>query len=266
MMAKQLQISAVVSITLHILVLIIFAGVRIYTDRNIANSMPVTFVTVQKEKPLRRSPVVRPMISPGETPQRHSPEQYTVHPERRSSVEFYVSIDTQVFSAARSVGQEVFHDAGLQRPAVELRGHLSGPTVSEIPEDSRLSETRMPSRISGGHELLSDAAPAPAKPDMDVTGDVFQSFARAVRRKIESSKNYPTAAQTAGIEGRTGVRMTILKDGRLEKVEITESSGYEILDKAALQSVRSAAPFPPIPEKARRDEIQMSITLVFRIT
>ena len=228
--------------------------------------MPVTFVSLQKEKPLRRSPVVRPMISVSETPQRHSPEQYIISPERRSSVESYIGMDTQVFSAAKSAGQEIFHDTGVQRPVVELRERLSSSIGSQIPEDPQSSGQRMPSRISGGHELLSDAAPAPAKPDLDVAGDILQSFARVVRRKIESSKKYPIAAQTAGIQGRAGVRMTILKDGRLGKVEITESSGYEILDKAALQSVRSAAPFRPIPKKAGRDEIQMSITLVFRIT
>ena len=265
-MTRQLKISTVVSITLHILVLIILAGMRTYTDRNIANSMPVTFVSVQKEKPLRRSPVVRPMISVSETPQRLSPEQYIISPERRSSVESYVSIDTQVFSAAKSAGQEVFHDTGIQRPVVELPERLSSLTGGQIPEDPQPGVQQIPSRISGGHELLDDVAPAQAKPDIDVVGNVLQNFARVVRRKIESSKKYPIAAQTAGIQGRAGVRMTILKDGRLGKVEITKSSGYEILDKAALQSVRSAAPFPPIPKKTGRDEIQMSITLVFRIT
>ncbi len=123
----------------------------------------------------------------------------------------------------------------------------------------------MQSRISGGHELLSDAA-APAEPDIDLAGDVLQNFARVVRRKIESSKKYPVSAQKAGIEGRTSVKMVILKDGRLKKVELVKSSGRGILDRAARQSVRDAAPFPPIPQKIRRDELKMSITLVFKIT
>ena len=62
------------------------------------------------------------------------------------------------------------------------------------------------------------------------------------------------------------VRITILKDGRLEKVEIAESSGYEILDNAALQTVREAAPFPPIPEEAKLDKVNVSVGLVFRLT
>ena len=263
MMTRQAQISTLVSIILHVLVLFIFAWVKINTDESVESGVPVAFVSVKKTKPLRRSAVVRPMISLSQSPQRHSPEQYTVRPEHRSSAETYVVVPEKVFSSARIVGQEVFQSAGVQRPDVELRGHLARSVAAKIPEAPRPGGA--PARILGGYELLSDMAPAPAKPDIDVANDVLQSFARIVRRKIESSKKYPIAAQSAGIEGRVVVRMTLLKDGRLEKAEIAKSSGHEILDKAALQSVRGAVPFPPIPDKVRRNELQMSITLVFRI-
>lgn len=265
-MTRQMQISIIISILLHILVLLTFAGVKIYTEGDTEDSMSVTFVSPQKTKPLQRSVSVRPRISLSKSPQSLHPEQYAVHPEYRSPVESYVIIPEETFSAVGSAGQEVFHDTGVKRPAVELRGHLSSPISTGVPEGSSPWGPQIPSRISGGHELLSDAAPAPARPDVEVTGDVLQSFARSVRRMIEANKKYPTAAQAAGIEGRTSVRMVILKDGRLGKVEIVRSSGYEILDKAALQSVREAAPFPPIPEKTRREEIHISVTLIFKIT
>lgn len=265
-MTRQAQISTIISIVFHVLALFIFAGVKIYTDRNIEASVPVTFVDTQKTKPQRRSVDVRPMVSLSQSPQRHTPEQYTVRPEYKSSAEFYVEAPTKVFSTAKSAGQEMFRDAGVQRPAVEFRGSLSKPIAQNMPDDLRPDGPNMQPRISGGHELLSNIVPAQARPDIDVADDVLKSFAMSVRRRIESKKEYPIAAQTAELEGRTEVRMTILKDGRLEKVEIAESSGYEILDRAALQSVRNAAPFPPIPKATKRDKIEMGITLVFKAT
>jgi protein TonB len=116
------------------------------------------------------------------------------------------------------------------------------------------------------HELLGDMASLQAEPDMDLAEDALQRFFSTIRRKIESKKKYPAAAQKAEIEGRAGVRMTILKDGQLEKAEIEESSGYDILDRAALRSVREAAPFPPIPEAARLDKVNVSIHLVFKLS
>jgi len=36
-------------------------------------------------------------------------------------------------------------------------------------------------------------------------------------------------------------------DGRLEEVEVVRSSGSQVLDEASLETVRNAAPFPPMP-------------------
>ena len=108
-----------------------------------------------------------------------------------------------------------------------------------------------------------------AKPEVRVAIDsknILSEFLGDVRRRIESNKTYPPAARDAGIEGSSGIRMTITRDGQLEKVEIVDSSGYEILDRAALQSVRSAAPFPPIPKKIDREKIEMNLYVVFRVT
>jgi outer membrane biosynthesis protein TonB len=41
---------------------------------------------------------------------------------------------------------------------------------------------------------------------------------------------------------------------------------HKILDNAALQSVRAAAPFPAILEAVERDKIELSIYLVFKIS
>ena len=59
--------------------------------------------------------------------------------------------------------------------------------------------------------------------------------------------------------------MIILKDGQLEKVEIVDSSGNQLLDNAALQSMLKAAPFPPLPKDVKQSKIEISIYLVFKI-
>jgi len=266
MITRQAQISAAASIIIHILVLLIFAGVKLYTDWSIEDNVPVTFLGEQKLAPLRRSIPIRPMISLDKSSRRHSPEEYTARPEYRSSTEFYIGTPEREYSAVKSIGQEVFRDNDIERPSVELKERLPSPMTIEVRKEPHLRESQTQPRIFGGHNLLGDIASPKTTPGVNVTDDVLQRFAEAVRRKIESRKKYPVAAQRIGIEGRTGIKMTILKDGRLEKVEIVKSSGYEILDRAALQSILDAAPFPPIPEEMKQDEIQMSIHLVFKIT
>ncbi|MCX5906190.1 MAG: energy transducer TonB [Deltaproteobacteria bacterium] len=65
-----------------------------------------------------------------------------------------------------------------------------------------------------------------------------------ILRKIEAAKKYPRMARRMGIEGKTLVRFKMRPNGSFEAVEILESSGSEILDKASLQTVHDAAPLP----------------------
>ena len=48
---------------------------------------------------------------------------------------------------------------------------------------------------------------------------------------------YPALAVRRGYQGTTLLRVRILEDGRVEVVEVKESSGYRILDEAAMKAV-----------------------------
>ena len=65
-----------------------------------------------------------------------------------------------------------------------------------------------------------------------------------IMRKIEDAKRYPGAARRMGIEGKAIVRFKLKPQGQVEAIEIVESSGSEILDRASLQTVRDAVPLP----------------------
>ena len=65
-----------------------------------------------------------------------------------------------------------------------------------------------------------------------------------IMRRIEKAKRYPRVARKMGTEGRATVRFRIKTDGKVEGVELTESSGSEILDQASLETVQRAAPLP----------------------
>jgi len=65
-----------------------------------------------------------------------------------------------------------------------------------------------------------------------------------ILRKLEAAKRYPRMARKMGVEGTAVVRFRLRPEGRVEAVEIVDSSGSEILDKASLETVHAAAPFP----------------------
>jgi protein TonB len=66
----------------------------------------------------------------------------------------------------------------------------------------------------------------------------------SILRKLEAAKRYPRIARMMRVEGTAVVRFKLNSEGRVETVEIVDSSGSEILDKASLETVHAAAPFP----------------------
>ena len=85
-----------------------------------------------------------------------------------------------------------------------------------------------------------------------------------VRRKLSRARRYPAEARRQGLRGVAHVRFTVSSDGGLVSVSLTKSAGSPILDEAALDAVRRAAPFPPIPESAGRNSWVFDIPLDFR--
>ena len=57
---------------------------------------------------------------------------------------------------------------------------------------------------------------------------------------------------------------SIMKDGSVEKVTVTKSSGIKEVDEAAVRGVLAASPFAPLPPEIKRDTDILTITRTFR--
>lgn len=68
-----------------------------------------------------------------------------------------------------------------------------------------------------------------------------------VKQRIESCRKYPGWAKKREFEGITYVKFTLSSDGMIEDVTLVRSSGFTVLDKEALATVRRAMPFKPFP-------------------
>lgn len=67
-------------------------------------------------------------------------------------------------------------------------------------------------------------------------------LAELLARRLAEIKRYPSAARFNGWEGKVVLRAVIRADGHLSDVKVHKSSGYDVLDNAAMDAVRSACP------------------------
>lgn len=89
------------------------------------------------------------------------------------------------------------------------------------------------------------------------------NFTSEVRERIALVKMYPRRARSRGFEGQPVVAFTLSRNGGLTKYSIVESSGHQILDKSALESVKKAVPYPPIPDKLDIEFINLKLPISY---
>ena len=71
----------------------------------------------------------------------------------------------------------------------------------------------------------------------------FSIISKILQQNIE----YPYIAQRMGWEGRVIVSFILTKEGKIEDIKIEKSSGYEILDKNTVATLKRCAKYFPIP-------------------
>jgi len=81
------------------------------------------------------------------------------------------------------------------------------------------------------------------------------------RRRLEAVGNqyYPRASVRYGIYGDLRMLVVIRQDGSLEDIQVLSSSGYAVLDEAAIKIVRMAAPYSPFPAELRATTDKLEI-------
>lgn len=96
----------------------------------------------------------------------------------------------------------------------------------------------------------------------------FARYMEDWRMKIErvGNLNYPEEAKAKKLYGHLTLTVHIRADGSLEGIDLDRSSGSTILDEAAKNIVKLAAPYAAFPEDIRRDYDILDITRTWTFT
>lgn len=80
-----------------------------------------------------------------------------------------------------------------------------------------------------------------------ITGSTANALAQYVFDQIENHLTYPIQAQQLGMQGKVMTRFTISPSGRVSHIQLIHSSGFTLLDQAAINSIKKASPFLRAP-------------------
>jgi protein TonB len=117
----------------------------------------------------------------------------------------------------------------------------------------------------------SDQTPAPTQmaaispaPTNAPTKLDYGWLSEAILRRVEELKRYPASARVDRAEGKVVVKAVIDEDGNIGEVEVFQSSGHTSLDKAAIETLRQAAPFH-LPRPLGQPRMTIKIPMSYRL-
>lgn len=81
----------------------------------------------------------------------------------------------------------------------------------------------------------------------------YAAYMRGWVDRIErvGNLNYPEQAREQHTHGDVILTVGLNRDGSVYSIDVTQSSGYSVIDKAAIAIVKLCAPFPPFPPDSK---------------
>ncbi len=110
-------------------------------------------------------------------------------------------------------------------------------TEPELEPESEPEEVPEYTEEEAAEEVI-EVPPVAKEPAVD-----FSSVIQGIRKKIIQKKIYPYAARKKGIQGIVFILLKLDEQGYLIELRITQSSGYKILDKAAVSLIKKVVPY-----------------------
>jgi protein TonB len=81
-----------------------------------------------------------------------------------------------------------------------------------------------------------------------------------IKERIVRNLVFPPAARRMGWSGKVLISFVVCRDGQVSEIRIVESTGYPVLDRSAVDTIRKVAPFPKAPVEA-----ELTMPIVYRL-
>lgn len=96
--------------------------------------------------------------------------------------------------------------------------------------------------------------------------EIMRRYEQIISQWIQKFKLYPEEARTQNMEGETVVRIRIDRQGNIKYHALERSTGYQILDRAAIAMIRRANPVPAVPhDYPQGDRMEFLIPVTFHL-
>ncbi len=201
-------------------------------------------------------------IQPDEIPQKNQGS----HVSRMRSTVARVSLPKAKPLPFKAPGkkQGSSHVSQMRSTVVRVSLPKSKPLPFKASGKKQGTTTIKSARISSEAKQFASAFEPRPVPNIIDQG-ALKGYSRGVQRKIAARKKYPRKAKREGKEGQVTVQFTVMKSGKIKDLLLVAGTSYAELNKAAMDAVKRAAPFPGLPEELGQDFLELVLPFNFTI-
>ncbi len=135
---------------------------------------------------------------------------------------------------------------------------LKKPEQTKPPEIER----RTASAPVDAPEMASTAEQVGVPSEMSTAqADWHQKVVGHLKRYVK----YPRLAKRRNLEGDVVIHLVLNRQGQVLEVELTQSSGHDLLDRGVLKGIKGARSFPRPPEEVLGDTFKFNLPLDFNL-
>ena len=136
-----------------------------------------------------------------------------------------------------------------EKPKEKPKNEVKTEKPVEMPKNLPIGDKNINSTATANSKATTTGQPGTngVQGGSGTNTDELNAYRAAIRREIERHKRYPARAKMMRKQGVVSVSFSVSSDGSLSGERVTNSSGDESLDNAALEAVRSARPVGPKP-------------------
>ncbi len=142
------------------------------------------------------------------------------------------------------------------------------PTIPQAEPQTAARQRTKPPPSSSTVQTASGSSAAPPtsrSASADSEEQLLASYTATLIEKIRSQLSYPSRAARKGQQGTTVFQLEITSTGRINQLQLHQSSGHQQLDQAARRALQSSQPWPPLPAGLTDRSLIIKIPVQFQL-
>ena len=151
----------------------------------------------------------------------------------------------------------------IEQPPEKKEPEEELPQQKEVVTASQASVAARPQKVEDAATAEKSAAPTAGLSQVDARTKA--KWQRDLVAHLGRFKTYPATSRDRRETGQIMLRFDLDRAGQVSNAAISRSSGHSLLDGAALDMLRRAAPLPPPPSSVPGTKIELVVPVKFQL-